>query len=98
MGRVHRGKQVFQRDYLRLRIAERQKMVVETVNEYCPSDCVYRMSFDFETDYCAYCLVEHEVRGCPVSKCSRYRVGNKKVVIDGATLNYRWIIRDDEDI
>lgn len=56
------------------------------------------MSFDFETDYCAYCLVEHEVRGCPVSKCSRYRVGNKKVVIDGATLNYRWIIRDDEDI
>ena len=54
------------------------------------------MQFYGSTEFCAYLLVEGEVRGCPISQCNRYRIGDKKVVIDKATLSYRWIIRDDE--
>lgn len=70
---------------------------VETVNEHCThEDCVYRMHFSGSTEFCAYLLVEDKVRGCPISQCDKHRSGGKKVVIDGATLGYRWIIRDDE--
>lgn len=71
--------------------------VIETVNEDCiHSDCIYRMQFYGSTEFCAYLLVTGEMRGCPISQCSRYRIGDKRVVIDKATLSYRWIIRDDE--
>lgn len=71
--------------------------VIETVEEYCPEDCVYRMQLTHATDFCAYLLVTNEVRGCPISQCTRYKVGDKKVTIDKGTLSYRWILRDDED-
>lgn len=70
---------------------------IEEVNTHCKHrDCVYRMHFHGNTEFCAYLLVTNEVRGCPISQCDKYRLGDKRVVIDKATLSYRWIIRDDE--
>ena len=71
--------------------------VIETVNEHCSrNDCIYRMQFYGSTEFCAYLLVTGELRGCPISQCGRYRIGDKRVVIDKATLSYRWILSDDE--
>ena len=70
--------------------------VIELVNDYCPSDCIYRMRFSHTTYFCAYCLVERELRGCPISKCNRYKSGKKKLTIDGATLNVRWVLTDED--
>lgn len=71
---------------------------IETVEEHCKhEDCIYRMHFQGSTEFCAYLLVTNELRGCPISQCNRYRAGDKRVVIDKATLSYRWIIRDDEN-
>lgn len=72
--------------------------VIETVDEHCKhQDCIYRMHFGFGSEFCAYLLVTDEVRGCPISKCNRYRRGDKRVVIDKATLSYRWILTDEDD-
>lgn len=71
--------------------------VVETVNEHCPyENCIYRMHFYGNTEFCAYLLVTGKVRGCPISSCDKHRCGDKRVVIDKATLSYRWILKDDE--
>lgn len=70
--------------------------VIELVDDYCPKDCIYRMRFGLGSDFCAYLLVNGEVRGCPVSQCNRYKVGDKRVVIDKATLSYRWILKDED--
>lgn len=68
----------------------------ELVDELCPKDCIYRAQFTQATDFCAYCLVERESRGCSISECNRYRSGHKKLTIDGATLNVRWILADED--
>ena len=70
--------------------------VIETVEEYCPQDCIYRMRFTLSTDFCAYLLMTDKVRGCKVSECDKYRSGHKRVVIDKGTLGYRWVITDEE--
>lgn len=62
----------------------------ETVNEHCPKDCVYRVPFDFASDYCAYLVMEGTRRGCDVSNCNKYKQGKRKVTIEGATLYFRW--------
>lgn len=67
----------------------------ELVDELCPKDCIYRAQFTLDTSFCAYCLIEKEVRGCSISKCSRYKSGTKKMTIDGATLCVRWVLKDD---
>lgn len=71
--------------------------VIETVNEHCKhKDCKYRMMFDPTSDYCAYCVIEKELRGCPISECNRYKRGGKRVTIDGYTLHYKWIMTDED--
>lgn len=77
--------------------AEKVEVVEEYVDQLCPKDCIYRMQFTPTTDFCAYCLVERELRGCPISECNRYKGGHKKLTIDGATLHLRWVITDDGD-
>lgn len=72
--------------------------VIETVDEHCThKDCIYRMRFGLGSEFCAFMLVESVPRGCPISRCTRYKSGSKKVVIDKATLSYRWILNEDED-
>ena len=68
----------------------------ELVEELCPKDCIYRMQFTPTTDFCAYCLVERELRGCPISKCNRYKSGHKKLTIDGATLHVKWVLTNED--
>lgn len=71
--------------------------VIEEVEEYCPNDCIYRMPFTPTTDFCGYCLIEHEMRHCKISECDKYRVGKRKVIMELGTLNYKWV-EDDESI
>lgn len=72
--------------------------VIETVNEHCKhEDCMYRMALDSTTDYCAFCLIEKEMRRYSISKCKRYKRGSKRVTIDGGTLAYRWIMTDEDE-
>lgn len=72
--------------------------VIETVDEHCPhEDCIYRMHLMFGTNFCAYMLVTNEPRGCSISQCDKCKRGSKRVVLDGATLNYRWILTDEDD-
>lgn len=71
--------------------------VIETVNEHCKhEDCIYRLKFDLQgTDFCNYCVMEHQVRGCPISNCDKYRTGMRWATIERATLNIKWRIIDD---
>lgn len=68
---------------------------IETVDEYCPNDCVYRVRLCRSTFFCAYAVMERSSRGCRVSECDKYRVGTKKAVIDSATQQTDWKVVDD---
>lgn len=51
-------------------------MQVETVEEFCPTDCVYRgVMWSYNTPFCQYALIEGECRKCKVSECDKYRQG-----------------------
>lgn len=52
---------------------------IELVTDYCPKDCIYRMQVSGSVDFCAYLLIKYEPRGCPVSKCDKYKSGKRKV-------------------
>lgn len=71
---------------------------VETVKEHCKhKDCCYRMQLGSEsTEFCAFCLIEGESRKCPISQCTRYKTGERKVTVNKDTLMFNWWI-DHED-
>ena len=68
--------------------------VIEYVEDHCPKDCIYRMRFSHTTYFCAYCIAKHELRGCPISQCTRYKGGKRKLILDGE-LNLRWVLDED---
>ena len=69
---------------------------IETVDNDCKhKDCYYRLRFDGTCEYCAYCLVEYELRGCKISECNRYKRGKRKPTIDKGTLYFVWESIDD---
>lgn len=57
--------------------------IVETVDEHCEhKDCVYRMRLDaYGREFCNYCVMEYQLRGCPISKCTRYKAGTRTVAM-----------------
>ena len=61
----------------------------ETVNEHCPhEDCIYRrlLSGSQREDCCMYAALEHQLRGCKISECTRYVKGERiRPRIDVAT-------------
>ena len=66
---------------------------IETVEEYCRhKDCVYRQSLDGVIDFCNYCVMEEEPRGCKISECIRYRKNRKCVTM--TTRGLWWEIDD----
>lgn len=58
-------------------------MMIETVKEHCRHrDCVYRLPLSgakHETEFCNYICMAGHPRGCPISECTRYRRGKRKV-------------------
>lgn len=70
--------------------------IIEEVDDYCPSDCIYRLRFDNVSTCCGYCIVENQPRGCKVSECNRYKRGKRRVTIEKGTLEFRWEV-DEED-
>lgn len=72
------------------------EVIEELVDELCPQDCIYRLPFTPTTDFCGYCLIEHETRHCKISECDKCKVGKRKVVMEFGTLNYKWV--EDENI
>ena len=53
------------------------KEQVELCEEFCPSDCVYRILLQGYIPACYYAATEHEVRGCKISECDKYTPGEK---------------------
>lgn len=69
---------------------------IETVNEFCKTDCVYRCLLDIQGNYfCNYCVMEQAPRGCRISECDKYRRGNKKIRIQSGTLYTIWDIDEE---
>ena len=70
---------------------------IETVKKDCKhKDCVYRMLLDTSTPFCNYAVIEHELRGCPISQCTRYKRGIRSVTIDRHTMYAVWSIEEIE--
>ena len=66
----------------------------ETVSEHCKhQDCRYRGRLSFIDEACFFMYYTGVPRGCPISKCDRYRPGKvkKTLTLDGV------IYRDYDD-
>ena len=74
-------------------------MLVETVEEHCThKDCSYRCHLlSYNCDYCNYAVMEGELRGCPISQCTRYTNKPKKVTMTGEGIWFTWILTDEEE-
>ena len=52
---------------------------IETVDEHCPKDCIYRQPIrSMNCDGCMYSVMENKLRGCKISECDKYRIGHPK--------------------
>lgn len=69
---------------------------VETIDEFCPKNCVYRMKLDRHTSMCGYAIIEQHTRGCAISSCDKYRKGKRKCNYQNMT-EARFTL-EDEDI
>lgn len=70
---------------------------IEFAKDYCPKDCVYRVLLDGWIPACYYAAIEHQVRGCKISECNRYRSGQPiKPTMDGEYMIYWEYIYYDE--
>lgn len=52
---------------------------VETVAEHCKhEDCVYRSYIDGgQTPICFYAVLAEQSRGCKISECDKFQIGEK---------------------
>lgn len=49
---------------------------IELCADYCPEDCMYRSYIDGgNAPICFYAAMEHQLRGCKISECNRYKPG-----------------------
>lgn len=71
---------------------------IDTVAEYCPLDCIYRVRYP-SNGSCVYILIEGHSRGCPVSQCDKYISTKDKSVIHKMNSVYDFVafITDNEE-
>ena len=64
----------------------------ELVATHCKhEDCVYRRIFYAdETPCCMYAAIEHQVRGCKISECTRYVKGERTKPRIGIATDIWW--------
>lgn len=75
------------------------KEPIELVSECCQhEDCVYRATIYPHIPICNYAAVEHQIRGCKISECNRYRGGEPiKPTMDNEYMIYWEYDYYDED-
>lgn len=77
---------------------EEEKEGLELVSTHCKHpDCAYRMLLNGVTEFCGFCLIEGEPRRSPISECTRYSTGERKVTVNHDTLMFNWWVDDYED-
>ena len=54
---------------------QEEQEAIELASDYCPDDCVYRTLLRGYIPACYYAAIEHQVRGCKISECDKYRSG-----------------------
>lgn len=51
---------------------------IETVKEHCiHKDCIYRRTLENRIPYCDYLGMEKKPRNCDISKCDKYKAGQR---------------------
>lgn len=72
---------------------------IETVDEHCShDDCIYRFRLSsYRCDFCNYCVVTGELRGCKISECTRYVKGRKRAKMTDAGLWFEWLFENEDD-
>jgi len=67
---------------------------IELVQKHCKHrDCIYRRRFDLQgTEYCAYIVMAKRPRGCRISECDKYALGDAHPAINAKTMEMEWEI------